>query len=119
MNIEQIRNYCLSQPLATEDSAFGEDIILFRIYHKIFACINLNRPDRIVLKCQPDYAIELRDQYNGICEAWHWNKKYWNEVLFDTDVPDTLILSLTDHSLQEVLHKLPKKTQKEYAELRA
>lgn len=117
MNIEEIRTYCLSKPLSTEDSAFGEDIILFRIYNKIFACLDLNRPNRVTVKCDPDYAIELRDQYNGIVEAWHWNKKYWNELHWDTDVPDEVILKLIDHSLQEVLKKLPKKTQNEYATL--
>ena len=62
---------------------------------------------------------ELRDQYRGIQGAFHWNKKYWNEVHFDTDVPDDLILQLIDHSLSEVLRKLPKKTQAEYAALQA
>lgn len=117
MNIEDIRNYCLAKPLATEDSAFGPDGILFRVYNNIFAYIDLDRPDLIVTKCDPDYAIALRDKYNGIRGAWHWNKKYWNEVMFDTDVPDELVYELIDHSLSEVLKNLPKKTQMAYAEL--
>lgn len=119
MNIEIVRNYCLSKPLATEDSAFGPDGILFREYNKIFAYLDLQRPDLVVLKCAPDYAIELRDKYNGIRGAWHWNKKYWNEVYFETDVPDQLIFELIDHSLNEVLKKLPKRLQNEYATLKA
>ena len=118
MNIETIRNYCLSQPLATEDSAFGPEGVLFRIYNKIFAYIDLEKPDLVVLKCDPDYALNLRDRYAGIAGAFHWNKKYWNEIHFDTDVPDELILQLIDHSLDEVLKKLPKKIQAEYAALR-
>lgn len=117
MNIEDIRNYCLAKPLATEDSAFGPDGILFRVYNKIFAYIDLDRPDFVVTKCDPDYAITLRDKYNGIRGAWHWNKKYWNEVMFDTDVPDEMVYELIDHSLSEVLKNLPKKTQMAYAEL--
>ncbi len=119
MNIEAIRNYCLSKPLATEDSAFGPEGILFRVYNKIFAYLDLERPDLVVLKCAPDYALDLRDKYNGIQGAWHWNKKYWNEVHFDTDVPNQLILELIDHSLSEVLKKLPKRLQHEYAALKA
>ncbi len=119
MNIEIVRNYCLSKPLATEDSAFGPDGILFRVYNKIFAYLDLQRPYLVVLKCAPDYAIELRDKYNGIRGAWHWNKKYWNEVYFETDVPDQLIFELIDHSLNEVLKKLPKRLQNEYATLKA
>lgn len=115
MNIEQLRTYCLSKPLATEDSAFGPEGILFRVYHRIFAYIDLERPDRVVLKCAPEYAQQLREQYRGIRGAWHWNKKYWNEVHFGCDVPDGLVLQLVDHSLQEVLKKMPKKKQTEYA----
>lgn len=117
MDIETIRTYCLSKPLATEDTAFGPEGILFRVYNKIFAYLDLERPDLVVLKCDPDYAIELRDAYSGIQGAWHWNKKYWNEVRFETDVPDQLILSLIDHSLSEVLKKLSKRLQNEYAAL--
>lgn len=117
MNIETIRNYCLAKPQATEDSAFGPECVLFRVYDKIFAYLNLDTPDRVVVKCNPDRAVELRDRYVGIRPAWHWNKRYWNELHFDTDVPDALILQLIDHSLSEVLHKLPRKTQKEYADL--
>ena len=117
MNIELIREYCLSKPLATEDSAFGEDCVLLRVYGKIFAFLGLEHPDRVVLKCDPDRAIALRDRYEGICGAFHWNKKYWNEVHFDTDVPDEVILELVDHSLSEVLKKLPRKTREEYERL--
>ena len=119
MDIEEIRRHCLSMPVATEDSAFGPEGILFRVYGKIFAYIDLEKPDLVVLKCDPDRAIALRDAYHGICGAWHWNKRYWNEVHFDCDVPDSLIYELIAHSLEEVLRKLPKKTQREYAELLA
>lgn len=119
MDIETIRAYCLSKPLATEDSAFGPEGILFRVYGKIFAYLDLDHPDLVVTKCAPDYALELRDRYVGIRGAWHWNKKYWNEIEFETDVPDNMIFELIDHSLQEVLKKLPKKKQEEYAKLQA
>lgn len=115
MDIETVRAYCLQKPLATEDSAFGPEGILFRVYNKIFAYLDLERPDLVVLKCNPDYAIELRDRYNAVTGAWHWNKKYWNEVHFDADAPDELVLELIDHSLAEVLKKMPKKQQAEYA----
>lgn len=114
MDIEQIRNYCMARKGATEDFAFGEDTLLFRVCNKIFACLDLTRPDRVTLKCDPERALELREHYEGIEGAWHWNKRYWNEVHFDSDVPDALILELVDHSLAEVLRKLPKKTQAAY-----
>ncbi len=117
MNVETIREYCLAKPLVTEDMAFGPGGVLFRVYGKIFAYIDLERPYLVVTKCNPDRAISLRDRYAGITGAWHWNKRYWNDVRFDADVPDELILELVDHSLDEVLKKLPKKLQVEYARL--
>lgn len=117
MDIETIHNYCMSKPLATEDSAFGDDCLLLRVYNRIFAFLDFEKPNLVVLKCDPDYAITLRDEYQGIAGAFHWNKKYWNEVHFDADVPDDLIYRLVDHSLSEVLKKLPKRTRTEYAQL--
>lgn len=109
MNIESIRTYCLSKIGCTEDQAFGEDNVLFRVAGKIFACIDLLRPDLVVLKCEPDFAIVLRDKHQGIRGAWHWNKQHWNEVLFDSDVDDSTIYQLIDHSYELVVASLPQK----------
>ena len=77
MDIEQIRAYCLSKPHATEDFPFDETTLVFRVMNKIFASIGLDNVDWFCLKCDPEYAIELREHYTGITGAWHWNKKYW------------------------------------------
>lgn len=66
MNIEEIRAYCLSKPQATEDFPFDETTLVFRVKNKIFACIGLDNPDWFCMKCDPDYAIELRDRYPAI-----------------------------------------------------
>ncbi len=107
MNIEIIREQCLALEGVTEDMAFGPDTLLFRICGKIFACLDLNRPYLVVLKCDPDYAVTLRDAHSGITGAWHWNKTYWNEVRFEID--DALMLQLIRHAYDEVVKKLPKK----------
>lgn len=111
MNIETCREYCLSKPLATEDTPFDETTLVIRVMNKIFACLDMERPDLVVLKCEPSYALELRDRYSAIEGAWHWNKKYWNQIYFHGDVDDDLLCSLIDHSYEEVIKKMPKKTQ--------
>ncbi|MDE6144953.1 MAG: MmcQ/YjbR family DNA-binding protein [Muribaculaceae bacterium] len=108
MNIESIRNYCLSLPLATEDTGLGGDYLLFRVCDKIFACYGFVREDYFVLKANPDYALDLRDRYNEISPAWHWNKKYWNEVSLKGSLNDDFIKSLIRHSYAEVVKKLPR-----------
>lgn len=115
MDIESIREHCLGLREVTEDMPFGPDTLVFRIYNKIFACLDLTRPDLIALKCDPERAIELRERYRGIEGAWHWNKRFWNDVYFESDVPDALIRELVEHSLHEVLRKLPVRVQREYA----
>ena len=111
MNIESIREYCLSLPMASEDMGLGEDYLLFRVCGKIFACYGFVREDYFVLKVDPDYALELRDRYTEISPAWHWNKKYWNEVSMAGSLSDDFIKSLIRHSYAEVVKKLPKKLQ--------
>lgn len=108
MDFDAVRNYCLSLPLVTEDMAFGDEYLLFRVGGKIFACLGLVRPDYFTLKCDPEYAIELRDRYNDIAPAWHWNKKYWNQVSMNTFLPDEFVKSLIRHSYSEVVKKLRK-----------
>lgn len=117
MNIEEIRDYCLSLPQTTEDMAFGEEYLLLRVCGRIFACIGLERPNYFVVKCAPDYATELREHYPEITPAWHWNKKYWNQLSLCGSLSDTLILSLIRHSYHEVVKKLPKATQNSFPEM--
>jgi predicted DNA-binding protein (MmcQ/YjbR family) len=110
MDIEAVRAYCLSLPEATEDFPFDETTLVFRLHNKIFACLDFERTEWLTLKCDPDYAIDLRDRYSGIEPAWHWNKKYWNQVSLHHCQPQ-LICSLIRHSYNEVIKKLPKKLQ--------
>lgn len=117
MNIEQVREYCLSLPGATEDMAFGPDTLLFRLCGKIFACIDLNRPDRVVFRSDEENTVILREEYAGIIPAWHWNKRYWSEVLFDIDVPDSRVLQLLCTSYEGIRRELPAHTLYNFAPL--
>ena len=110
MNIETFRDFCLTLPHTTEDMPFGEDFLVFRIANHIFALMNLNRvPMSVSLKCDPDRAIELREQYpDKIIAGYHLNKKHWNTVLLE-GLPPTLIKEMIQHSYDQVLAKIPKK----------
>lgn len=109
MNIEQFREHCLALPYATEDMPFDDTVVVFRLKGKIFGAILLDRPEYVVLKCDATYAIELREHYSEIEGAYHWNKKYWNQISLNGAVPDELIISLCSHAYNEVNNKLPKK----------
>lgn len=119
MNIEELREYCLSLPLATEYMPFKDEYLIFRVYDKWFAVIPLNDPDlKISLKCSPDHAIELRERYNSVTAAWHFNKKYWNSIGMNGDMNDATVKQWIRHSIDEVVRKLPKTTRLEYAQLK-
>ena len=109
MDIESVRNYCLSLPHATEDFPFDESTLVFRIGGKIFAMIDLENTEWFVLKCEPDYAIELRDRYAEIIGAWHMNKKHWNQLNLFGSLTDAFIRNLICHSYNEVVKKISKK----------
>lgn len=114
MNIEEIRDYCLSLPMVTEDMPFGDDYLVLRVCGKIFACVGFERPDYFVLKCNPEYALDLRDRYAEIEPAWHWNKRHWNQLNLRGNLADDKVKSLVRHSYCEVVAKLTKKIKNEY-----
>ena len=113
MNIEEARLYCLSKMNATEDFPFDETTLAFRVENKIFAIVNLENVSWFCVKCNADYAVELRDKYPQIVPAWHMNKKYWNQLDISA-ISDEMFCSLVDHSYNEVIKKLPKKIRVKY-----
>ncbi|MDE6812568.1 MAG: MmcQ/YjbR family DNA-binding protein [Duncaniella sp.] len=113
MDIESVRNYCLSLPMTTEDSAFGDDIVLFRVLDKIFCCLPLEGDGYLAVKCEPLRAIELRERYAEIEGAYHWNKKYWNQINLFGNLDDDFIRSQIRHSYSEVVKKLTKRIRTE------
>lgn len=114
MDIETIREYCLSKKGVTESLPFDDTSLVMKVMNKMFALIDLEEANSITLKCDPERAVELREHYSGINGAYHFNKKYWNGVQFDTDVDDKLIKELVDHSYEEVIKKFTRKLRAEY-----
>lgn len=111
MTITFFREYCLSKPGTSEDTPFDENNLCFKVGGKIFAIIDIELFESVNLKCDPERAVELREQYSGIVPGYHMNKKHWNTVMFDGSVSDKLILELVDHSYDLILDSLPKKTK--------
>lgn len=108
MNITFFREYCLSKQGTSEDTPFDENTLCFKLADKIFAIIDIDLFESVNLKCDPERAIELREEYEGIVPGYHMNKKHWNTVSFDGSVPDQVILDLVDHSYDLIFRSLPK-----------
>lgn len=113
MNIETIREYCLSKKGAKEDYPFDEVTLVIKIAGKMFALISLDSiPLQINLKCDPEKAIELREKYDNVLPGWHMNKKYWNTIILDGNIRWNELKDWIDDSYNEVVKKL-KKHEKE------
>lgn len=117
MNVEELREYCLSKKGTTESLPFDEHTLVFKVMNKMFALIPLEKSLQIALKCDPAIAIELRERYHSIEGAYHMNKKHWNTVHIDGSIEDTLIHQWIDDSYNLVVSKLTKKQKNELEQL--
>lgn len=113
MNIEQVREYCISKPYTTEGFPFDEDTLVIKVMDKIFALMSLDLAKNINLKCDPEYAIELREHHDFIIPGYHMNKQHWNTINFKA-CPSNLLTELIDHSYQLILDSIPKSKKNNY-----
>jgi predicted DNA-binding protein (MmcQ/YjbR family) len=112
MDIEQVREYALTLPFATEDMPYGADWLIFRIGGKIFMHIWLEAPEpTCAIKLEPDFGMQLREHYNGVQPAYHLNKQHWNDIYLET-IDDENVKEWIHRSYELVKSKLPKKILK-------
>jgi predicted DNA-binding protein (MmcQ/YjbR family) len=114
MDLQHLRTYCLQKHGVTEEMPFGDTILVFKVVNKIFLLTNLDLFEFINVKCDPELAVELREQYEAVIPGYHMNKKHWNTVRMDAGLPTKLILQWVDHSYDMVIKGL---SQKERASL--
>ncbi len=113
MNIESLRDYCLSLPLVTECFPFDNTTLVFKVEGRMFLFVGLeNDIPRFNVKCDPDYALILRDAYKEVEPGFHCNKKYWNTITMHCALKDSLVQQWVLHSYCEVVKKLNRSQQK-------
>ncbi|MDQ3535602.1 MAG: MmcQ/YjbR family DNA-binding protein [Bacteroidota bacterium] len=107
MNIEQYREYCISKPGVTEEFPFDENTLVFKVLGKMFSLTDVDLFNSINLKCDPDEAVLLREQYPAVQPGYHMNKKHWNTIIMDGSIPDQIIFTWIDNSYDLVYKALP------------
>jgi predicted DNA-binding protein (MmcQ/YjbR family) len=105
MDSESLREYCISKNSVTESFPFDEETLVFKVADKIFALVSLEGELTINLKCDPCFALELRERYPAVTPGYHMNKKHWNTVVVDGSIPDKEIFSWIDNSYELVAGK--------------
>lgn len=121
MNIETVREYALSLPGVTEDQPFGDEIITFRIEGKIFLCLWLgggkhdtkDGEPRFALKLAPERNENLRERFDAVAPAWHWNKKHWSDIYYER-LDDAQAEAWIRESYDLVVSKLPRAKREMY-----
>ncbi|MEU3525237.1 MmcQ/YjbR family DNA-binding protein [Streptomyces sp. NPDC038707] len=110
MTPQELRAFCLSCNAAVEDFPFGPEFSVFKVLGKMFALTNLDaRPLTVNLKCDPEDAVRLRGEHEGlIVPGWHMNKRHWNTVTVDGGLPDRLVRELIEDSYDLVVAGLPR-----------
>ena len=115
MHIEQLRDYCLRKPGVTESCPFVPDALVFKVADKMFLLTGLDgHPLSFSVKCDPEYALELRDRHpRSIQGAYHMNKRHWNQVACNGELSDEFLMKLIDHSYELVVAGLPMGVRKQ------
>lgn len=118
MDIEEFRHHCLSVKGASESTPFlDSNVLAFKVMGKMFCMISLNPKDgafKADLKCDPEYTLILRDTYHGVTAGHVPSALQWHRVVLESDVPDSLIIELINHSVEQVIKKLPKSKREMY-----
>jgi predicted DNA-binding protein (MmcQ/YjbR family) len=112
MNVETVRDYCIAKPSATESFPFGGDALVFKVGGKMFALLSTeSQPLTINLKCDPERAVQLREEHTAVAPGYHMNKTHWNTVTIDGRVRNSDLQEWIDHSYELVRKSLPKAVQ--------
>jgi len=112
MDIETLREYCLKKLAVEEGFPFGETVLVFKVKGKMFLLAALDKPIlQFNAKCDPEKAIEWREQFQAVQPGYHMNKKMWNTVIVDGSIPSRTLRQMIDDSYELVVRSLPKKAQ--------
>ena len=114
MNVEDLRNYCLTKKGTTEEFPFDSETLVFKVMGKMYALTSLGSPEFSVnLKCDPEKAIQLREQFPAVQPGYHMSKKHWNTIYPNEGITDEQLLQWIDHSYDLVVAKLPQSLKKQ------
>lgn len=114
MDIEKVRQYCLSKMAVTESFPFDDVTPVYKVVNKMFCLINIDPPYSMNLKCDPEKAIELREEYEQVQPGYHMNKIHWNTIYFEGKAKDEDILEWIDNSYNLVIKTFSKKEKELY-----
>ena len=110
MDIDWVRQYCLSLPHATEKVQWQDDLV-FKVGGKMFAVVALEPGDHwLSFKCTPEEFASLVEQ-PGIIPAPYLARAQWVALVAECTLPRAEIKRLLSRAHDLIFAKLPRKTQ--------
>ncbi len=111
MKLDSLRTMLRDMPGVVEEMPFGPAALVYKILAlKMFALVSWNEePVRINLKCDPSYALFLREQYAAVRPGYHMNKQHWNTVTLDGSIDEAKVVSMIEDSYELVVRKMTRK----------
>ena len=110
--VDDVQCHIMAKPRVVEETPFGPEVLVYKILGKIFATLGFkDEVGQMNSKCDPERALQLRDEYETILPGYHMNKKHWHTLVLDGSLPSHLVGELIDHSYQLVVKGMPKKTR--------
>lgn len=118
MRLDEIREYCLLKKGVEECMPFGNDTLVFKVMGKMFLLSGIDsQPTQFNAKCDPEKAIELRENFSCVLPGYHMNKKHWNTIISDGRATDKQLKEWIDDSYNLVVSSLTKKLKQELEKL--
>ena len=109
ITLETLRTYCGNKPGTVETFPFDDETLVFKVLGKMFALTNIKAAELSVnLKCDPDWAMILREHYPAVQPGYHMNKRHWNTVIIDGSIAEDEVWEMIDHSYHLVVNGLKK-----------
>ncbi|MBS4044239.1 MAG: MmcQ/YjbR family DNA-binding protein [Chitinophagaceae bacterium] len=106
MDIESIHEFTMNLGEVEETQPFGLDNIVYKINNKMFLLLATDEiPLRFNVKCNPELALELREEYSSVIPGYHMNKKHWNTIVVDGNIPTAKLKEFIQHSFELVRGK--------------
>jgi predicted DNA-binding protein (MmcQ/YjbR family) len=117
MNIEELRDYCISKPAVTESFPFDANTLVFKVAGKMFLLTDLVDSFSMNIKNTPEKVIELKEQYPSVLPGYHMNKIHWITVMIDGMIDDKMLKQWIDESYNLIVSGFTRKEKLLYAEM--
>jgi predicted DNA-binding protein (MmcQ/YjbR family) len=117
MNIEELRDYCLSKPAVTESFPFDETTLVFKVAGKMFLLTDLVDAFSMNIKNTPEKVTELKGLYPSVLPGYHMNKIHWVTVMIDGSISDNLLKQWIDESYNLIVAGFTRKEKVLFAEM--